>query len=168
MMRTHCTIDSPVGPLTLIAADGALVAIRFPGEPPAGVDDEPEDSTDPVLVAAAGQLGEYFAGSRLEFDLPLAPAGTPFQVAAWWGLATIPYGETISYGEQARRLGHDGKARAIGAANGRNPLPLVLPCHRVIGSDGALTGFGGGLPTKEFLLRMEGALPTAADLFAPA
>ena len=155
MRRTHRTIDSPVGPLTLIAADGALVAISFPGEPPAGDDAGPEDATNPVLAAAARQLGEYFDGSRLEFDLPLAPAGTAFQLAAWWGLATIPYGETISYGEQARRLGHDGKARAIGAANGRNPLPIVLPCHRVVGSDGGLVGFGGGIETKAWLLHHE-------------
>ena len=154
-MRTHCTIDSPVGPLTLIAADGALVAIRFPGELPAADDAGPDDASDPVLAAAARQLGEYFAGTRLEFDLPLAPAGTPFQLAAWWGLATIPYGDTISYGEQARRLGHDGKARAIGAANGRNPLPIVLPCHRVVGSDGGLVGFGGGIETKAWLLHHE-------------
>ena len=103
----------------------------------------------------ARQLDEYFAGTRTDFDVPLDPRGSAFQRAAWRGLATIPFGETVSYGEQARRLGHDGKARAIGAANGANPIPVILPCHRVVGSDGSLTGFGGGLETKAWLLHHE-------------
>lgn len=155
MMRSHHTIDSPIGSLTLIAADGALHEIRFPNAPPVGADSGLDDPTDPVLAATARQLGEYFDGTRLDFDLPLEPVGTPFQLEAWWGLTTIPYGATVSYGEQARRLGHDGKARAVGAANGRNPLPIVIPCHRVIGSDGSLTGFGGGIETKAWLLHHE-------------
>ena len=109
----------------------------------------------PCSTQAATELDEYFAGTRTEFDVPLDPHGSPFQLDAWRGLTTIPYGETVSYGEQARRLGHDGKARAIGAANGSNPLPVIVPCHRVIGSDGSLTGFGGGLETKTWLLHHE-------------
>jgi len=155
MRRAHHTMDSPVGPLTLVAEDGALREIRFPNAPPTDAEAGPEDPDEPVLADATQQLGEYFAGARLSFDLPLAPAGTPFQLAAWWGLRDIPYGETVSYGEQARRLGHDGKARAVGAANGRNPLPIVLPCHRVVGSDGSLVGFGGGIETKAWLLHHE-------------
>ena len=101
------------------------------------------------------ELAEYFAGVRQHFDVALDPQGSPFQLAAWRGLLTIPYGETVSYGEQADRLGHHGKARAIGAANGSNPIPVIVPCHRVVGSDGSLTGFGGGLPTKSWLLHHE-------------
>jgi methylated-DNA-[protein]-cysteine S-methyltransferase len=147
----HHTIDSPVGSLTIVATGGALHEIRFAGE--ATPDAAPSD--DPVIVEAERQLGEYFAGARTEFDLPLEPHGTPFQLAAWRGLEQIPYGETVSYGEQARRLGHPDKARAVGAANGRNPLPIVVPCHRVIGSDGGLVGFGGGLAAKAWLLHHE-------------
>ena len=118
-----------------------------------------------VLQAAEAQLGEYFAGTRRAFDLPLAPRGTDFQLRVWWELARIPFGQTISYAQLAQRLDNPNGTRAVGAANGRNPLPIVLPCHRVIGADGALTGFGGGLPTKDFLLRLEGALPEQSGLF---
>ena len=155
MTRCHHIIDSPVGRLTLVAADGALEEIRFPNGPQVGADDGPDDPTDPVLVDAARQLAEYFDGARRSFELPLRPVGTAFQVAAWRGLTEIPFGATVSYGEQARRLGHDGKARAVGAANGRNPLPIVMPCHRVVGSDGSLVGFGGGIATKAWLLHHE-------------
>jgi methylated-DNA-[protein]-cysteine S-methyltransferase len=117
------------------------------------------------LAFARVQLEEYFAGTRQVFDLPLHPLGTPFQLAVWRELARIPYGATISYGEMARRIGQPQAVRAVGAANGRNPLPIVLPCHRVIGADGSLTGFGGGLPTKRFLLAMEDRR-TRGDLFA--
>ena len=149
----HTTIDTPIGPLTLVASSTGLREVWFPN-----ADARPEgrdDPTHPVLAAAARQLGEYFAGSRQEFELPLDPQGTPFQLAAWRGLTTIPFGETVSYGEQAARIGLPGKARAIGAANGRNPLPIVVPCHRVVGSDGSLVGFGGGLETKAWLLHHE-------------
>lgn len=155
MTASHTTIASPVGPLTLIVVDAALREVRFPNASAAGVVAGREDPTDLVLMEAARQLGEYFDGHRQEFDLPLDPVGTAFQRAAWQGLTTVPFGGTVSYGEQARRLGHAGKARAIGAANGRNPLPIVLPCHRVVGSDGSLTGFGGGLETKAWLLHHE-------------
>ncbi len=150
MNSTH-TVDSPVGSLTLVAAAGGLREILFAGD--AVPDASPPD--DPVVAEAVRQLGEYFAGDRMAFDLPLDPHGTPFQLAAWQALRAIPYGETVSYGEQARRLGHPDKARAVGAANGRNPLPIVVPCHRVIGSDGSLVGFGGGLPAKAWLLHHE-------------
>ena len=149
----HTTIETPIGRLTLVASSTGLREVWFPTE-----DADPhgtEDPSHPMLVAAAGQLGEYFAGTRQEFDIPLDPQGTPFQLAAWRGLTTIPFGETVSYGEQAARIGLPGKARAIGAANGRNPLPIVVPCHRVVGSDGSLVGFGGGLETKAWLLHHE-------------
>ncbi|MET0145341.1 MAG: methylated-DNA--[protein]-cysteine S-methyltransferase [Ilumatobacteraceae bacterium] len=156
MTRAHAVVDTPIGPLTVIADGNELREVRFPNAPPSAGGAGPCVRHDAVLVEAAHQLGEYFDGTRVEFDLPLGPVGTPFQLAAWWGLATIPYGETVSYGEQARRLGLDGgTARAVGAANGRNPLPIVLPCHRVIGSDGRLVGFGGGLETKAWLLHHE-------------
>ena len=119
------------------------------------------------LAFARKQLEEYFAGERQTFDLPLHPLGTTFQVQVWHTLAKIPYGTTISYAELARRIGQPQAVRAVGAANGRNPLPIVLPCHRVIGSDGSLTGFGGGLPTKRFLLGMEDRV-VHGDLFGQA
>jgi methylated-DNA-[protein]-cysteine S-methyltransferase len=148
-----CEYDSPVGVLTLIASDAGLRAILWPGErPPSPV---AEDPTDPVLRATVAQLDEYFAGRRTAFDLPLDPVGSQFQQRAWAVLRAIPYGSTISYAEQAGRLGDRRKARAVGAANGRNPLPLVVPCHRVVASSGALTGFAGGVPTKQWLLDFE-------------
>jgi methylated-DNA-[protein]-cysteine S-methyltransferase len=151
----HTVIETPIGRLTLVATPRALREVRFPNDRPAGPEDGPARPDQPVLAHAARQLGEYFDGTRLDFDVPLDPQGSAFQLAAWRGLTTIPYGETVSYGEQARRLGHDGKARAIGAANGSNPLPVIVPCHRVVGSDGSLTGFGGGLETKAWLLHHE-------------
>jgi methylated-DNA-[protein]-cysteine S-methyltransferase len=107
------------------------------------------------VAEAVRQLSEYFAGERKEFDFPLAPEGTEFQRAVWKRLQEIPYGQTISYGELARRVGNPKASRAVGAANGKNPIPIVIPCHRVIGADGKLTGFGGGLPIKEALLAIE-------------
>lgn len=152
-MTVHMRLDTPIGELTLIARDGALAGVRFPppGPPPAGS----VEGSVPVLERAARQLREYFDGERTSFDLPLALDGTAFQQAAWRALADIPYGETVSYGEQAARLGRPDAVRAIGAANGANPVPIVLPCHRVIGADGSLTGFGGGLQTKRRLLDLE-------------
>ncbi|HEY0197938.1 MAG TPA: methylated-DNA--[protein]-cysteine S-methyltransferase [Rhodanobacter sp.] len=117
-----------------------------------------------ALKFARVQLDEYFAGERRDFKLPLHPVGTPFQLAVWDELSRIPYGITVSYGELAQRIDQPQAVRAVGAANGRNPLPIVLPCHRVIGSDGSLTGFGGGLPTKRFLLAMEDRV-ARGDLF---
>ena len=166
-MIRYLHTDSPVGPLLLAADDAGLRLVEFhaPRHPmPRGADWREGDND--VLAATRAQLGEYFAGTRRSFDLPLAPQGTDFQRAVWWKLAEIPYGETISYAQLAARVDKPSATRAVGAANGRNPLPIVLPCHRVIGADGSLTGFGGGLPTKQFLLALEGALPApAADLF---
>lgn len=159
-------IPSPVGPL-LIAGDGARLRLIEFHAPRHRVkrDREWREGDCDLLRQAQMQLDEYFADRRRAFDLPLSPVGTPFQQAVWRELAGIPFGTTISYAQLATRLGRPSATRAVGAANGRNPLPIVLPCHRVIGADGSLTGFGGGLPTKQFLLRMEGALPEG-DLFA--
>ena len=159
-------IPSPVGPLLLAADAHGLRLIEFnsPRHPMQRGSDWREGYND-VLSETRAQLDAYFAGTRRTFDLPLAPRGTEFQRGVWQALATIPYGETISYAQLAARVGKPSAMRAVGAANGRNPLPMVLPCHRVIGSNGSLTGFGGGLPTKQFLLTLEGALPRE-DLFA--
>ncbi len=146
------SFPSPVGALTLAAGPTAMHAIQFAGRPTPA--DWIEGET-PLLARAAGQLREYFEGQRTLFDLPLAPRGTPFQVAAWMALRTIPFGQTRSYGEQAALLGRPTATRAVGAANGKNPLPIVLPCHRVIGANGALTGFGGGIEVKRWLLGHE-------------
>ena len=159
MHTRYTTHDSPVGPLLLAADDDGLRLIEFhqsrhriePG-------DDWREGDHPVLDLARLQLDEYFRGVRLGFELPLAPRGTAFQREVWQMLASIPYGDTISYAQLARQVGRPKAMRAVGAANGRNPLPIVLPCHRVIGADGSLTGFGGGLPTKRFLLQLEGAL----------
>ncbi|MCC6171616.1 MAG: methylated-DNA--[protein]-cysteine S-methyltransferase [Gammaproteobacteria bacterium] len=166
-MTTHTTfIDSPVGPLFLAASDDGLRAIEFcDNRHPVKRGDDWREGDNAVLRKAAGQLFEYFSGRRRAFDLPLSPAGTEFQRTVWTMLTKIPYGETISYAQLAARVGKPMAIRAVGAANGRNPLPIVLPCHRVIGADGSLTGFGGGLPIKRFLLELEGALPPESDLF---
>ncbi|HEY3543242.1 MAG TPA: methylated-DNA--[protein]-cysteine S-methyltransferase [Gaiellaceae bacterium] len=149
----RAVLDTPIGPLGLVASDTGLRAVLFDGRRI-----RPEGRSA-VLVSAARQLEAYFAGELLTFDIPLELHGTEFQRSCWLALATIPYGQTVSYGEQARRLGlGSDAARAVGAANGQNPLPIVLPCHRVIGANGSLTGFGGGLDTKRFLLEHEGAL----------
>jgi methylated-DNA-[protein]-cysteine S-methyltransferase len=160
-------IDSPVDPLLLAADEHGLRLIEFhtPRHPMARIADWREGD-NAVLQATRMQLEEYFAGTRTRFELPLAPQGTAFQKGVWHTLADIPYGQTISYAQLALRVGKPTAMRAVGAANGRNPLPVVLPCHRVIGADGSLTGFGGGLPTKQFLLELEGALPRKRDLFA--
>jgi len=160
-------IDSPVGPLLVAGDDAGLQLIEFRApRHPVRRGEHWRAGDHAVLRQAQAQLGEYFAGKRRHFDLPLAPRGTGFQREVWWELANIPFGSTISYAELAQRLGRPAATRAVGAANGRNPIPIVLPCHRVIGADGSLTGFGGGLPTKRFLLQLEGALPGETDLFA--
>lgn len=167
-MIVHRRIESPAGPLIIAADHTGLRHIEFHQNRrhPADRADWRGGDND-VLQATEAQLEEYFSGTRRCFDLPLSPHGTEFQLGVWQELARIPYGETISYAQLAQRVGKPMASRAVGAANGRNPLPIVLPCHRVIGADGALTGFGGGLPLKEFLLRLEGAMPNdTADLFA--
>ena len=168
MTTTFMHMDTPIGVLTLAADDAGLRRIDFPPPrpPPAG-EDWREGSTG-VLREARRQMDAYFAGERREFDLPLSPHGTGFQRTVWAALASIPYGRTWSYRDLAQRIGKPSAMRAVGAANGRNPLPIVLPCHRVIGADGSLTGFGGGLPTKAFLLRLEGSLPAGNEDLFPA
>ena len=159
-------MDSPVDPLLLAADDSGLRLIEFHApRHPMSRTEEWTERDHPVLHAARTQLGEYFAGTRTTFELPLSPQGTPFQKTVWHALADIAYGQTISYAQLATRVGKPTAMRAVGAANGRNTLPIVLPCHRVIGADGSLTGFGGGLPTKQFLLELEGSTPRAKDLF---
>jgi len=151
---------SPVGPLRLAGGDGGLCRIVFLGREalpaPAPGWTVPRAGLTAGLEDAIHQLEEYFAGTRRRFDLPLAPQGTPFEQSVWSALRAIPHGVTVSYGELARRLGRPGGARAVGGANGRNPLPIVIPCHRVIASDGTLGGYGGGLDIKRALLRLEG------------
>ena len=153
------TMHSPVGELCLIAGERGLRAILWGADDAARVasinEEDLVEGHTAVLDQAVAQLEEYFAGTRRQFDLPLDPKGTPFQQSAWMVLRSIPYGRTMSYGEQARRLGDPNKARAAGAANGKNPLSIVVPCHRVIGSTGHLTGFGGGLEAKSWLLDHE-------------
>lgn len=153
-------VASPVGRLTLVATDDGLAAILWENDRPHRVrlNLEAEDNRHPVLVEAERQLGEYFAGRRKQFalTLDLSGSGTAFQRAVWRALLTIPFGETRSYAQIARQIGKPGAARAVGAANGRNPLSIVAPCHRVVGSTGALTGFAGGLDVKARLLELEG------------
>lgn len=153
----HMIIDSPMGPLTLVENDAGLAAVymaehkRRPGvETLGGV-----VTGSPVLSAAAEQLGEYFTGSGRDFSLPLAPAGSDFQHRVWAALGEIPYGELRTYGQLAAHLGDPSMAQAVGAANGRNPISIIVPCHRVVGSDGSLTGYAGGLERKQFLLELE-------------
>lgn len=169
-MLYRTTTPTPIGPLTLLASDDGVVAIRWDTE----TSDREPDAHNPVdrklagetivdvaasehrtLDRAVTQLLEYFAGARTEFDLPLDPDGTAFQHEAWAALRRIPFGTTVSYGEQATMMGDRNKARAVGAANGKNPIPIVVPCHRVVGSNGHLTGFAGGLDTKAWLLDHE-------------
>lgn len=141
--------ESPVGPLRLEARDGALVALHLNARP------GPENLDDPVLAEATTQLREYFAGTRTSFELPLQMHGNTFEQRVWAALRTIPYGETASYGEIAAQIDAPGAARAVGVANARNPIAIVVPCHRVIGANGKLVGFGGGLPMKRALLDLE-------------
>ena len=151
----YCYFETTIGELLLAGDDDGLAMIGFPQ---GSMRRDPESDwiyNEKPLASACQQLGEYFSGKRKSFDLPLQFDGTEFQVSVLKALQDIPYGETVSYGEIARRIGKPKAVRAVGAANGRNPLPIVLPCHRVIGSSGDLTGFGGGLDTKEALLRLE-------------
>jgi methylated-DNA-[protein]-cysteine S-methyltransferase len=165
---SYSHLDSPVGRLLLAADAQGLVLIGFPNE---ARPVEPAAGWIPdagALAEVIAQLRSYFAGERREFSLPLRTQGTPFQEGVWAALRAIPFGTTVSYGELARRIGRPSAARAVGAANGANPLPIVIPCHRVIGADRSLTGFGGGLATKRFLLaheaRFSRGVPRQAEL----
>lgn len=149
-MASAKLIHSPIGPLTLVEEGGALMEVRF-GEKLRG-----EMLCDtPVLLQAARELEEYFRGSRRSFSVPLAPRGTPFQLRCWNALRLIPYGETRTYGQQAEAIGQPKASRAVGMGNHRNPLPIFIPCHRVVGKNGTLTGYAGGLEMKEYLLTLE-------------
>lgn len=151
----YTRIESPLGRLLLVADDARLKKIFFENGRDRGRVDSSWKEDGQSFTRAIAQLRSYFAGELEEFDLLLAPEGTPFQLKVWQRLCEIPYGETISYGELARRIGNPKASRAVGLANGSNPIPIVIPCHRVIGSDGKLTGYGGGLPIKEKLLALE-------------
>jgi methylated-DNA-[protein]-cysteine S-methyltransferase len=155
-MTTHFLLDSPVGTLTLVKTDGILSGLYMGPAPdvrPSMLGDRAESGFDDVV----SQLNEYFARTRTEFTLPIAPAGTSFQQRVWNALTAIPYGHTLSYRDLAETIGNRSAMRAVGAANGRNPISIIVPCHRVIGSNGSLVGYGGGLERKRFLLSLEGA-----------
>jgi methylated-DNA-[protein]-cysteine S-methyltransferase len=156
MMSTCYTqIESPLGPLLLAADDSGLRHILFSSQAQPPRPDPTWREEAAPLTETIRQLQAYFSGDLENFNLPLAPEGTPFQMDVWQRLCDIPYGQTISYGELARRIGNPKASRAVGLANGSNPIPIVIPCHRVIGSNGKLTGYGGGLPIKEKLLALE-------------
>ena len=168
---TQSVVASPIGPLTLVAAGGALAGVYMDAQrhlPGTVAEAAPASQDGPdaaPLAAAARQLTEYFAGQRTEFDLPLEMAGTDFQRRVWAALREIPYGETVSYGELARGLGKASASRAVGLANGKNPIGIIVPCHRVVGADGSLTGYGGGLDRKRYLLTFERGAHESAALF---
>jgi methylated-DNA-[protein]-cysteine S-methyltransferase len=166
---SRARLESPVGRLDLIASEAALVAVLWEREDPRRVRLEPlVDAADhPILERTARQLGEYFAGTRTVFDIPLDFRGPDFQRSVWQALLTIPFGETRTYGQIAQAVGRPTASRAVGAANGRNPISIIAPCHRVIGADGSLTGFAGGMENKRLLLNLEGVRHAAqSDLFA--
>jgi methylated-DNA-[protein]-cysteine S-methyltransferase len=161
----HTVVDSPLGALTLVAEGDALTGVYFEGHLRGPSPDALGSREDAGFEDARGQLEEYFAGRRQSFDLPLAPRGEPFQRRVWALLEQIPYGETRSYGQLARELGDPALAQAVGAANGRNPLSVIVPCHRVVGADGSLTGYAGGLERKRLLLDLEESAAGAGRLF---
>ena len=155
-MLTKCTFDSPIGPLTLVASESHLVGLLFENdenrfESASSV----SSSRSFILSLAETQLTEYFSGNRKTFEIPFELVGTDFQKKAWLGLLQIPYAQTLSYQEQSERIGHPKAVRAVGSANGQNPISIILPCHRVIGKNGSLTGYGGGLEAKKWLLDFE-------------
>jgi methylated-DNA-[protein]-cysteine S-methyltransferase len=163
-MNHYCHIDSPIGRLLLTAEDDALTGLYMgaPSKQPALDVAWQEQPRASVLAETTRQLTDYFSGARRVFDLPLRMAGTEFQRRVWRELTKIPFGETLSYGQLAQRIGNSNASRAVGLANGRNPIAVIVPCHRVIGADGSLTGFGGGLPRKQWLLSHEGLPGTRA------
>ena len=164
MTTRYAWLDTPIGPTLLTAEGDALTRVSM-GAPRESVREEWEraSSGPGILAEACGQLADYFAGTRLTFELPLAPAGTAFQRRVWDALCAVPYGDTSTYGRVARALGDPQAVRAVGAANGRNPIGIIVPCHRVVGADGSLTGYAGGLDRKRWLLRHEAAVRGRAD-----
>ncbi|QJW93943.1 methylated-DNA--[protein]-cysteine S-methyltransferase [Frigoriglobus tundricola] len=166
MSYVHKSMKSPIGELTLVGSDRGLVAVLWEDEDPRRVPipTGPEDANHPVLLETERQLGQYFAGTRKEFTVPLDfVVGTPFQQRVWRALLDIPFGETRSYADLARQLGRPKAVRAVGAANGKNPIAIIGPCHRVIGTSGKLTGYAGGLAAKALLLRLEGVAGDALN-----
>lgn len=162
-MRTYTVVDSPLGDLTVAAEDGALTGVYFPGHKRRPAQETFGAREDTGFGAVRAQLAEYFAGERRDFDLPLAPRGEEFRQRVWRLLLEIPYGATRSYGELARELGDPALAQAVGAANGANPVSVIIPCHRVVAADGNLTGYAGGLERKRFLLDLEEPVAAKKD-----
>jgi methylated-DNA-[protein]-cysteine S-methyltransferase len=165
--RFFTTVSSPVGRLTLVGAGDALVGLHFDDDPNAAGARTDASRDDRRLRAAALQLEEYFAGTRTSFELALAPDGTAFQRKVWAALRRIPFGETASYGQIARAVGKPAAVRAVGGANHRNPIAIIIPCHRVIGADGSMTGYGGGLRRKRLLLELEARASASGQLTLP-
>jgi methylated-DNA-[protein]-cysteine S-methyltransferase len=163
-MYAYKRIKSPIGTLTLIADESALIALSVGDEKSPLLESSKKNDNHPILLKTEAQLKEYFAGKRENFDLPLSPSGTEFQNKAWKALSKIPYGNIWSYGQQAKYLKAPNAQRAVGGANGKNPIPVIIPCHRVIGSTGKLTGFSGGMEMKVFLLKLEGHRVDADNL----
>lgn len=171
MTTVHSVLDSPLGPLTLVVTDGALTGLWMSDQRHRPAGEGFGDRVPDALPAAREQLAAYFDAALTAFDLPLAPYGTPFRRRVWSALREIPYGATTTYGRLAAAIGNPAASRAVGLANGRNPISIVVPCHRVVGADGSLTGYGGGLDRKRVLLALEGAdgpasggqLPFATD-----
>lgn len=151
----HCTAPSPVGPIRLVASEKGLCGLYLNSEQHDVQMAQPSIEEPAYFSAILSQLGAYFAGNLRQFEIPLDLRGTSFQLRAWQALTEIPYGQTCSYGEQARAIGQAAAVRAIGLANGKNPISIIVPCHRVIGKNGSLTGYGGGLERKRFLLDLE-------------
>ena len=159
-MRCYDTFEGPQGSMLLVANDRGLAGVYFDRQKhhPKRQADWKKDPHHRVLRQAKRELAEYFAGKRKRFEVALSPNGTPFQRSVWRAISTVGFGETITYGELARRIGQPDAVRAVGAANGKNPIPIIVPCHRVLGADGSLVGYSAGVKTKEFLLKLEGAL----------
>ena len=166
-VNAFTTMSSPVGRLTLVATGDRLVGLYFDDDPHAALARAAATRDDRGLHTAVGQLEEYFAGTRTTFDLPLAPAGSAFQKRVWAALRRIPFGGTATYGQIARAIGRPAASRAIGGANHRNPIAIVVPCHRVIGADGSMTGYGGGLRRKRLLLELEARVTGSGQLGLP-
>ncbi|TFJ95285.1 molybdenum cofactor biosynthesis protein MoaE [Platysternon megacephalum] len=172
--RQHLRVPTPLGDLLVVAEDGALIVTHLPGQDDHGRGTDPgtpltNGPTSAALIAAREQLTEYFAGERATFELPLRPTGTAWQHQVWRALLDIPSGHTWTYGQLAAHLGRPTSSRAVGLANGRNPLGVIVPCHRVVGASGHLTGYAGGLPNKLWLLRHEGvAIDEAGRVCTPA
>lgn len=154
----YCFMDSPIGKLFLAGDQEGLKHLNFPREKKPVQPEPGWMEMTAFFTSVISELKEYFAGKRQQFSIDIKPEGTPFQVSVWKALQQVPYGETVSYGELAKQVGNPRASRAVGSANGANPIPIIIPCHRAIGASGDLTGFGGGLDVKQYLLTLEGAI----------